>query len=302
MSFTQRHLGPWLAIFLALLSPVLAAGQQDVVFIEREERPLLLNIYTPLGASQPLPVVIYVFGGSYLAGDRNVFGGGGDILGLTRDGFAVVTFDYRYSTEAVFPAQILDVTAAICWVRRHANRYGLDATRMGLLGHSSGGHLAALAAAAADVPAIVDDSCAEGGSAVRAVVDFFGPTDFEFAQQDVSNPQVLHIIEQLFGGPVASQPQQVALASVLNKVDEQDPPLLIVHGDADDIVPYRQSLRLFQAYQAVQHNVRMITVAGGGHGAGGKPPLAFGSPALFTQVRDFLTQHLIAQPGVVSQD
>ncbi len=94
-----------------------AEGQADAIrdipFVERPERTLLMNIHRPKG-ERYFPVLLYIYGGSYVSGDRDVLSEQGDILKLTRDGVAVVTFDYRYSQEAVFPAQILDVTAALC--------------------------------------------------------------------------------------------------------------------------------------------------------------------------------------------
>ena len=152
---------------------------RDVVFAERPTGALELDVYRPSDRSAgTAPVVLYAFGGGWMSGNRHqivVL----DLLRLVDRGYAVVTADYRWSTDAIFPAQIHDVKAALRWIRAHAGEYGLDPNRVAILGPSAGGHLAALAGTSGGAWPLEGATPAtwpEASSDVQAVVDYFGPT------------------------------------------------------------------------------------------------------------------------------
>ena len=156
-------LTPAIAAFLFLAAPQV---DRDIVYASPAGSKQLLDIYRPAKPQGLLPTVVWIHGGAFRAGSKNQ---AGSATWLTEHGYAVVSINYRLSQEAVFPAQLQDCQAAVAWLRAHAAEYGLDPVRIGAWGPSAGGHLVSMVGLAAGP----NDS-----SRVRAVVDFFGPTDF----------------------------------------------------------------------------------------------------------------------------
>src|SRR5712691_113271 len=111
-------------------------------------RPLILHMARPRRRRGPLPAVAYIFGGGWRHGSPDQ--GLPAIVALAFRGFFAASIDYRSSTEATFPAQLEDCRAGIRYLRSHATVLGLDPGRIGVIGLSSGGHLAALVGTGAD--------------------------------------------------------------------------------------------------------------------------------------------------------
>ena len=150
-----------------------AAEYKDLIYASTQQKQLALDLYIPDGAPKR-PLVVWIHGGAWRAGSRAK----PPALYLTAQGYAVASISYRFSQEAVFPAQIHDCKAAIRWLRANALKYGYDATRIGVWGASAGGHLAALLGTSGGVKGLEGDlGNARESSTVQAVVDFFGPTD-----------------------------------------------------------------------------------------------------------------------------
>ena len=187
-------------------------------------------------------------------------------------GFAVAAINYRLSQHAVFPAQIEDCKAAVRWLRANAARYGYDPARVASYGGSAGGHLAAMLGTTGDVKAFDVGANLGVSSRVQAVVDFFGPTDFlQMDAHRLSAQAMVHDTpdspeSQLVGGPIRDNPDKVARANPITYVTPDDPPFLIVHGDADLLVPHHQSELLEAALRKAGVRVRFVTIPGGPHG------------------------------------
>ena len=222
-------------------------------------RPLELDLYL-MGSDGLLPVIVYVHGGGWRRGSRReplpVLGA--DFYDtLAAQGFAVAAVDYRLSGEARFPAPLEDVAAAVGWVRDNATRYGLDAGRVFLWGDSAGGHLALLAALT--------------GSKAQGVVAWFPVTDLLGMPSDVAaagaspdaGPDSREA--QLLGAPARSRPDLARQASPLTYASAGAPPILLMHGDADDMVPAAQSVRLADALRAAGATVELELVPGATH-------------------------------------
>lgn len=267
--------------------PAHVVALRDLVYIERDERALELDLYIPSDVPAPMPTVVYVHGGGYFMSNRHSVGEEAVIWNLLNEGYAVATMDYRFSHEAIFPAQILDVTAAFCFLQERATVYGIDMERVAVAGQSAGAHLASLMAVSDADPALVDATCRRGPIAPRAVVDLFGPMEFDDISPEDS--PLFHKIEQLFGGDLEAASDLVRTANVLVRIDEQTPPFWIVHGDADDFVPYTQSVKLADALG--DDRATFVTIEGANHGGP-----EFVTPALQSQVLDFVNAHLRA-PG-----
>lgn len=264
-------------------------------------RPLALDVHVPEAAvaapGDGVPLVVWVHGGAWLYGDRrrtpDVWPAGWLFEACVAAGLAVATVDYRLSGEAVFPAAFDDVRAAVRYLRAQALALGIDAGRVGVMGESAGGHLAALVAVAGtavgtDAPpvstaAAVGDA-AEVGDAfagpVQAAALLYPPTDFTLPLGGHALPQA-HLVDSpealLLGGAVAAQTVRAAAASPVTRAHRDAPPVLLLHGDADAVVPLAQSLRLHDALvDAGATDVVLDVVPGADHcfvGVDPVPPL-----------------------------
>lgn len=274
--------------------PVPPAGTQarrDLAYVADGHERQKLDLYLPPGATNPLPLIIWIHGGAWKAGSKENC----PALRYLERGYAVASINYRLSQHAVFPAQIEDCKAAVRWLRAHAKEHRLDPEHFAAWGSSAGGHLVALLGTSGGVKAFEVGANPEVSSRVQAVVDFFGPSDFTqmskyslpnapFDHDAADSPEAL-----LIGGAVQQNQAKAAKASPLTYVSRDDPPFLILHGNKDNIVPYQQSERLRDALKKAGVPVTLKIIEGAGHGFGGRE--------IDEQVAEFFAQHLKPKPG-----
>ncbi len=233
----------------------------DTPFAEVDGITLRLNIRRPepLPAA-PMPAVMYIHGGAWMHGDRTVdrnpF--------LDGCGFFTISVDYRLSGQATFPAQLHDVKAAIRWLRAHAVEYHVDPARIGVWGHSSGAHLAALLGVTGDLADLEGDVGGAGPSSrVQAVAGISTPTDFSRMGGWHDAPDAPEA--QLIGGPVPARPTEARRVSPVTYVQAGMPPFLLIYGDQDEIVPPEQSRLLAERLSAAGEDVTVVEMRGSGH-------------------------------------
>ncbi len=262
----------WLAV------PAMAAQEisntveihRDVTYAKVGDRSLKLDLYIPKGVPKPMPVVIWVHGGGWRTGTKDI----SPAAPWLPPFFAVASIDYRLSQEATFPAQIYDCKAAVRWVRAHAADYGFNPDKIGAAGASAGGHLVALLGTTAHHPELEGTEGNPGvSSAVQAVCDFFGPTNFTDLSHDYSRSPT-NFVAELLGGPIVQKWDEARLASPVNYVDGQACPFYIAHGDQDAVVPVEQSIELAAALKKAGVPVTLHVVKGGGHGFHDLPAFA----------------------------
>ena len=267
--------------------PELGAAERklrDLEYARAGETRLKLDLYLPAEAKGPLPLVVWIHGGSYRAGSKNVHSPAQPMVGM---GYAVASIDYRLSQIAKFPAQIHDCKAAIRWLRANASRHGLDSNRFGVWGSSAGGHLAALVGTTGPGHDLEGDLGQTGvSSEVQAVCDWFGPTDFLAIRTSgkFRHENALSVVAELLGGPLESKRELAATATPLRYASAKTPPFLIMHGDQDQTVPFQQSALLADGLKKLGVEVTLISVPGAGHG--------FGSPEVFQTCVRFFDTHL----------
>jgi acetyl esterase/lipase len=245
-------------------------AHRDLAYVPGGHERQKLDLYLPPTGSR-WPLVVSIHGGAFRMGSKD--GEAAATAGaLVARGFAVAAINYRLSQHAIFPAQIEDCKAAVRWLRANASRYGYDPDRVASFGGSAGGHLAAMLGTAGDVKAFDVGANPGVSSRVQAVVDFFGPTDF--LQMDAHRLNAQAMVHdtpdspesQLVGGPIRDNPDKVARANPITYVTKDDPPFLIIHGDADLLVPHHQSVLLDAALRKAGVSVRFVTIPGGPHG------------------------------------
>ena len=201
----------------------------------------LLDIYLPPKAKDKVPLVIFVHGGGWLGNDKYADIGymKKTVAEIVSSGFALASIDYRFATQAVFPAQIQDCNRAISFLVDHADKYGLDKKRIAIIGFSAGGHLASLMGLSKNNS--VENFFMPGTNStfsVKAVIDFYGPAELILfpGANDPKSPESI-----LIGATPLSRPDLAKAASPVTYVDKNDPPFLIVHGEKDDIVSNKHS-------------------------------------------------------------
>ncbi|MFI6781452.1 alpha/beta hydrolase fold domain-containing protein [Micromonospora sp. NPDC050276] len=249
-------------------------------------RPLTLDLVVPVDAAHPVPVLVWVHGGAWLFGSpkhpADWLMQADPFTAAIRAGFAVASAQYRLSGEAHFPAQLDDVRAAVRWLRREGHTVGVDRERIGVWGESAGGHLAALVALTGSD---------EDDSRVRAAVCWYAPSNL-LTMQPQAHPAATIDHEAadspeslLIGGPLAENPGLGRAASPITYVTDQAPPMLLIHGDQDLVVPVGQSEELAVALAAVGAEVELSVVPGADHCFTGAPlePLIRDTLAFFTR-------------------
>jgi acetyl esterase/lipase len=246
---------------------------RDVEFGKGGERALKMHLVKPkTPPKEPMPVVVYIYGGGWKAGSRDA--GIRPLSRLAAKGYFGASIEYRLSQEAKFPAQIEDCKCAIRFLRAKSKEYGIDPDRIGVWGPSAGGHLAALVGTSGGVKELEGaGGWADQSSRVQAVADWFGPTDFlKMGQNKIDHDAANSPESQLIGGAIQENKEKVAKANPITYVTKDDPPFLIMHGDKDDLVPLSQSEMLLEALQKAGVDSKLTVLKDQGHGfRGGNP-------------------------------
>jgi acetyl esterase/lipase len=252
----------------------------DLEYANVNGHSLKLDLFLPKGAAKPIPLVIFIHGGGWMGGGKHDFFP--PSLPLVQAGIAIANLDYRFSNEAVFPAQLHDCKAAVRWLRAHAVEYGLNPDKFGAMGNSAGGHLVALLGTTADHPELEGDEGNPGvSSTVQAVADFYGPANLVTFDPHAANDAALRLI----GGPPDQYAAKAKVASPLFYVTPQACPFLIIHGDKDNLVPLSQSVEFNDALKKAGVDSSLFIVPGGGHG--------FPNPEPYAATVAFFQKHLI---------
>ncbi|GJM18681.1 MAG: lipase [Phycisphaeraceae bacterium] len=227
----------------------------------------------PEGDNAPRPAVVFIHGGGMAESDRT--SGRWAVEDLARAGYVSVAIDYRLMHQGMFPAPLHDCKAAIRHLREHAAELGIDPERVGVWGHSAGGHLAAMVAVTGPEGAF-EEGVPEGApsGAVQCAVGISGPTD------------IARLMSDMMGGvplPGAMQ-EQMKAASPMTHADGEDPPILIIHGDADDAIAVSHARDFRAALEAAGVVHGYVELEGAGHNIVDR--------ATLERVRAFFDEHL----------
>jgi acetyl esterase/lipase len=200
-------------------------------------------------------VVLWIHGGGWQSGSRLALPDSIAPFGfhdrLIARGYAVADVDYRLAFEAPYPAQLVDVQAAIRWLRHYAAQLDLDPARFATFGESAGGQLAAVAGL-----------LGEKETAIQAVVNWYGAADFS-ALSNLDDPSTAPAV--LLGGPLRDRLDFARWASPVHRAHPGAPPFLNMHGTDDQVVPYAQAERLTEALRAVGVRCDLYPVKGADH-------------------------------------
>ena len=249
----------------------------NVPYVERLEETLHLQLLMPdglfpgLSNGKKYPLVVFVQGAAW--GEQDMYHNLPQLCRIAQEGFVVASVKHRSNLVAHFPAFLQDVKSAIRFLRFHAADYSIDPDRVAVWGDSSGGNAALLVGVTGDMEQFKTDDNRTYSDAVKAVVDFYGPTDVtafnrfprdpSFLAEKGKNPEDL-----VLGTCVEDHPEAAVPLNPASYVtaDSELPPFLIMHGDRDALVPFNQSVMMVKALQDCGKSVEFYKVCNAGHG------------------------------------
>jgi acetyl esterase/lipase len=253
---------------LGLLHGLVVAQQpphQDLAY-DDDNPAQKLDVYLA-ETEEVLPVMVYIHGGGWRAGSKNRVPQW-LVNGVEESQFNVVSVEYCFTDVAPHPAQTDDCMRAIQFVREHAEGWKIDPERIGVTGGSAGGHLSLWVALHDDIAdENASDPVLQESSRVALAVGFAGPTDWNLLSElEHGHPAYRQLLGYEPGTPASEmKPELIKDVSPISFVSADDPPIMIVHGDADGLVPVKHARKLDQALEAAGVDSTLVIVEGGSH-------------------------------------
>ena len=253
--------GAWATVYEVVARPNLEFAQHDGT-------RLAGDLYLPKGLEKP-PVIIAIHGGGWQAGSRTSYKYWGPFL--ARNGYALFSIDYRLGKSGTVPGSAYDVKSAVQFVRAKATDLGVDPERIGLMGDSAGGHLAALVGLAPDqfTAEYRGDPNSAVSATVKTVIGFYGVYDMlaQWQHDQISRPRD-QITEKYLGASPMQSRRVYFDSSPMSyaTTDRNRARFLLIHGTADDVVdPATQSKAFQNALNQAGIYVRRFVIPGAGH-------------------------------------
>lgn len=240
---------------------------QDIPYAAQSDAQKL-DLYLPANSTLDYPVIVWIHPGGFFDGDKAGHSNNDPlsetnmkqlISPMLMRTYAVVSINYRLSHESLFPNVIFDVKAAIRWVKANAEKYHFNPEKVAAWGSSAGGYLAAFLATSGGVKDLEDLSMGNSGisSRITAGVDWYGPTNFLkmdsqhlLLGQKPINSNIASPESKLMGAQITFIPEKCITASPITYIKPDHAPVYIQHGKSDEIVPYLQSVDMFEQLQA----------------------------------------------------
>lgn len=235
----------------------------DAVYGVENGHELKLDVIYPHNATVPVPTVVYIHGGGWFFGDKA--GAVLETLPYLKMGWAAVNVEYRMSGTSKAPAAVEDCRCALRWILRNAKDYHIDPARLVVTGHSAGGHLSLMTGMLKESDGLDTNCPADKGEVqpkIAAIVNWYGITDV--ADLLAGSNWKSYAVAWL--GSAVNKEEIARRVSPLTYVRNDNPPIITIHGDADDVVPYSHALRLRQALDEAGVPNQLVTIKSGGHG------------------------------------
>ena len=243
-----------------------AGIQKDVTYGTVDGVDLKLDLAVPETGDGPFPLVVFIHGGGWAAGNKAQYDGA--LAEWTKRGYVAATVEYRFAPKFKFPAQVEDVKCAVRYLRSRAKELKINPDKVGACGDSAGGHLSLMLGLMDSKDGLEGTGGhADQSSKVQAVVNFYGPTDFSV--EGTFNPFVVKLVSDFLGTADQKSPV-IAQASPITYINKGDPPILTLQGTKDPLVPEDQQHRLHDALKKAGVEEHLEIIQDGGHGFGGK--------------------------------
>ncbi len=232
----------------------------DITYLTANNYNSKLDLYIHNDLTAPAPTLIYIHGGGWIFGTKET-----SVLMLLpymEMGWNIVNVEYRMASVSLAPAAVEDCRCALQWVIRNAKQFNIDTSKLVVTGHSAGGHLS-LTTGMMPASAGLDRQCyGPEDLKVAAIVNWYGISDVN----DLLDGPNLKNYAVMWLGSQTNRDEIAKRVSPLTYVRAGLPPIITIHGDADSVVPYSQSVRLHKALDNVGVTNKLVTIKGGGHG------------------------------------
>ena len=237
------------------------------------------------GNTLRMPSVVFVQGSAW--GKQNCYGSLPKLIDVARQGFVVVSAEYRPASTAPFPGFVEDIKTSIRFLKANAGLFGIDPARIAVWGCSSGGHTALMVGATGWTREFDDGEYLEQDSSVCACVSYYGVAEFHpfLAGGKFARP---HLFDMLLGKEEARKTENVDRLSPAAYIREEQkyPPFLLMHGDEDVIVPFEQSVIMYNRLRECGKRAELVQVRGANHGK------AFWTPEVLEMTGRFLKAYV----------
>jgi acetyl esterase/lipase len=265
--------------------------QTGIAYKHTAQGPLLLDAYRPTAGTRH-PLVVMIHGGGWARGGRFEMGLSKWAGYLAAAGMAVVSVDYRLAPAITYPDSFQDCLDALDWAVEHAEELGADAERVGLWGDSAGGHLVLLLATSQTAPAFAGPRLRAGGARLRGVVAFYPPTDLLTLDAiERRGRSGTGTVRDFVGTEPDADPARWREASPIEHVHPGLPPILLLQGTRDFLVPHAQATAFAARLAAAGAPHRVEIVEGAVHGFDRIGPDEK-ARALIAESREFLRRAL----------
>ena len=240
----------------------------NVTYLTANNYDAKLDLYLPGGQTGPRPVLVYIHGGGWTGGTKE--GSALTPLPYMEMGWAVANVEYRLARVSLAPAAVEDCRCALRWIYRNAKEYNFDLNKIVVTGGSAGGHLALTTGMLTSAAGLDYECPGDRGPGpvntdemkVAAIISWFGITD---VAELLSGANRRAYAVAWLGG-LANREETAKRVSPMTYVRKGLPPTMLIHGDADPVVPYTQAVRLNQALEKAGVPHEFVTVPGGKHG------------------------------------
>ena len=234
--------------------------QPDIVYQGANNQLLKLDVWYQHDVKTPSPTLVYIHGGGWIFGTKE--GSILQFLPFLEKGWTVVNVEYRMASSSLAPAAVEDTRCALRWIYRNAQQWHFDTNKIVLMGHSAGGHLSLITGMLPEGTGLDNQCYGDEKLNVAAIINWYGITDVSdlIKGSNLKNYAVMWIGSQQNAEEVARR------VSPLTYVRAELPPILTIHGDHDDVVPYSQATRLQEALNKAKAPNQLLTIKGGGHG------------------------------------
>lgn len=283
-------------IFTAAHAEEPKPSYKDIAYDDQDPAQVL-DVYLA-ESDQALPAMIYFHGGGWEAGSKSRVPAWLQ-RGVRENRFSVVAVEYRFTQVAPHPAQTNDCLRAIQFTRQHSKKWNIDPSRLCATGGSAGGHLSLYVALHDDVASPkATDPVQRESSRVACAVGFAGPTDWNLLSElEHNHPAYRKLIGHEPGTSFKNMDaDRMKAVSPLSFVSEDDPPIMIVHGGADTIVPVQHAHRLHKQLESVGVKTELVVVDGAGHAIAGAGGAATQSPPFIKRAEAFVEQVFSTAP------
>jgi acetyl esterase/lipase len=235
---------------------------KDVVYKTREDYKLTLDIYSPYKEPKNgSPVILYVFGNSWMYGGKSIPTDLSPIIGVLREeGYTIISTSYELvDDKVIFAKQISDIKDTIRWIHKNKDLYNFNADEIGVIAPSAGAQLSMVAAFSDNNSFIDDTDLMKYPSTVKYIIDLFGPADLSSINLSKAPASIIQELSILDINKLSKD------YSPINFIKENIPDTLIIHSKIDEIVPYDTSVYLYQKALEYKNNFELYTLNTSNH-------------------------------------